>query len=80
MKMPTVKCDICRNILDQIGHNDPPEYVYHITAQDCIRAMAKRIENLEYELMAKKLPDALCRSSEPGPPSIPVIIPDYIKK
>lgn len=83
MKRIPHRCSLCNQPLDEIGMLDPPLFKKHNDATDCIRALVRRVENLEYELLAKKLPDGLSRSSEPGPPSgypNPVVIPEYSKK
>ena len=40
----------------------------HISVYDCIKALIKRVESLEDELLARKLEAGLSRSSDPGAP------------
>ena len=82
MNYVRVRCDKCNQPLDEIEREDGyPEYKYHFDIQDCFKALIVRVDNLENELLAKRLQDSLSRSSEPGPPpsSKPVVIPAYPK-
>ena len=76
------RCLNCHQSLDE-DSDLKCSIIVHESAYDCIRTLVKRVEALEYELLAKRLPDALTRSSDPGPPpdsdSIP-IISDYPPK
>jgi hypothetical protein len=83
MKKIPLKCDLCHQTLEEFSSKNENHVKYHNDIYDCLKALIYRVENLEYELMAKKLPDALCRSSEPCAPSSSqfpaqaVVIPDY---
>jgi hypothetical protein len=73
MKEILRRCASCNQPLDE----------EHLSVYDCLQTLVKRVEALEDELLAKRLPDALSRSSEPGPPSsnpLPIIIPKLDKK
>lgn len=79
----SLRCLNCLQPLEEIEMQVQHELKYHLDINDCLRALVKRVENLEYELMANKLPDCLSRSSDPGPPisaSIPVVIPPFKDK
>jgi len=74
------KCPHCKQSLDEDLFTG--KFSNHIDIYECLSSLIKRVEDLENELLAKKLPDGLSRSSEPGPPSSdpgPVVIPEYPK-
>lgn len=54
------KCILC----GQVQESD------HLTVYDCMKALVKRVENLENELLAKRL-EGLHRSSDSGLSLIP---------
>jgi len=56
---------------------------FHENVFDCLKALIRRVEDLEAEILAIRLPEGLFRSSEPGPTSgnpTPVIIPGLQSK
>ena len=82
MRKIPLKCRNCGQPLEEVISKHDVTYYSHDDVFDCLKALIRRVEDLENELLAKKLPDGLSRSSEPGPPSstpTPVVIPEYPK-
>jgi len=74
------KCPHCKQSLNEDLFTG--KFINHANIYDCFASLVKRVEDLENELLAKKLPEGLSRSSEPCPPSSdysPVVIPEYPK-
>lgn len=68
MRKISRRCLNCHQPLEDLDPKSSIQIsIVHDSVYDCIRALVKRVETLEYELLAKRLPDALCRSSDPGP-------------
>ena len=81
MKRVPLKCKNCNQPLDEVISNNEVCYYEHDSVFDCLKSLIRRVEDLENELLAKRLPEGLCRSSEPAPPSVapaPVVIPKYL--
>ena len=57
------RCLVCNQPLKNCGS----VLEAHYRIEDCMRALVERVDDLEYELMAKKLPSLLSQGSEPPP-------------
>lgn len=60
------RCLNCHQFLESFGDDEGILTIYHDSPYDCIRALVKRVDILEDELMARKLSDTLSRSSDTG--------------
>ena len=61
------KCQHCKQSLDEDMFTG--KFINHIDIYGCFASLIKRVEDLENELLAKKLSEGLSHSSKPCPPS-----------